>query len=119
MNAHQMVCHLRDSFQGVSGERFISPKMNWFSRNVIKWVALRTQMPWPKGIATRPEVDQHQLGTPPGHWGDDVAGLVARLGAFPGQLKFGSHPMFGPMELEEWRIWGWRHCDHHLRQFGV
>jgi hypothetical protein len=30
-----------------------------------------------------------------------------------------SHPFFGRMTAEEWGILGYKHLDHHLRQFGV
>ncbi len=29
------------------------------------------------------------------------------------------HPFFGKMTTEEWGILGYKHLDHHLRQFGV
>jgi len=29
------------------------------------------------------------------------------------------HPFFGKMTIEEWGILGYKHLDHHLRQFGA
>ena len=29
------------------------------------------------------------------------------------------HPLFGHLTPSEWLRWGYRHADHHLRQFGV
>ena len=29
-----------------------------------------------------------------------------------------AHPIFGPLTRDEWMVWGYRHVDHHLRQFG-
>ena len=29
------------------------------------------------------------------------------------------HPFFGKMSVDEWGILGYKHLDHHLRQFGV
>ena len=29
------------------------------------------------------------------------------------------HPFFGKMTIDEWGILGYKHLDHHLRQFGV
>lgn len=29
------------------------------------------------------------------------------------------HPFFGKMTADEWSYSGWKHLDHHLRQFGV
>jgi len=30
-----------------------------------------------------------------------------------------THPLFGPMNYEDWMRWGYLHADHHLRQFGL
>ena len=30
-----------------------------------------------------------------------------------------SHPIFGMMRASEWQLSGYRHVDHHVRQFGV
>jgi hypothetical protein len=29
------------------------------------------------------------------------------------------HPVFGTLSGKAWGALGWRHLDHHLRQFGV
>ena len=29
------------------------------------------------------------------------------------------HPFFGKMKVDEWGVLGYKHLDHHLRQFGV
>jgi hypothetical protein len=29
------------------------------------------------------------------------------------------HPVFGKMTPRAWRVLGYRHMDHHLRQFGI
>jgi hypothetical protein len=65
MTAHQMVCHLNDSFRIGTGERYASPATNLFQRTFIKWVALHTTMQWPKGVPTRPEVEQGRGGIQP------------------------------------------------------
>jgi len=119
MNAHQMVCHLRDSFECGLGQRYASPDSNWFKRTIMKWGALRAPIQWPHGVATRPEMEQGRGGTPPADWERDCAGLREIMLAFSSAKKFGVHPIFGPMSQEEWLIWGYRHVDHHFRQFGV
>jgi hypothetical protein len=119
MNAHQMVCHLNDSFRVATGERHASPASNVFQRTVVKWIALHTPMKWPQGVPTRPEIDQKKGGTPPKDWARDVSELRALIESFPNRKNFGTHPIFGKMSREDWMIWGYRHADHHLRQFGV
>jgi hypothetical protein len=119
MTAHQMVCHLNDSFRAGTGDKHVSPASNLFSRTVMKWVALRTPLPWPRGVPTRPEIDQRVAGTPPRDWSRDCAELRELVVSFPDGQFAPKHPIFGEMTPEEWNMWAYRHTDHHLRQFGV
>ena len=60
-------------------------------------------------------------GTPPTDFENDRAKLSAameRFGSVPGSAR-GPHPVLGPLSHEQWMRWGYRHADHHLRQFGV
>ncbi|MEO8026568.1 MAG: DUF1569 domain-containing protein [Bryobacteraceae bacterium] len=120
MSVHQMVCHLNDSFRVCVGEQKASPASNLFSRNVMKFMALRVPLPWPHGIPTRPELDQVAGGgTPPAEWVRDCAELQAWIERFGTTTAYAAHPTFGEMGLRDWRVWGYLHVDHHLRQFGV
>jgi hypothetical protein len=85
----------------------------------MKWGALHMPIPWPKGVPTRPEIDQKIGGTPPSIWENDCSGLRQWINGFADLQNFGLHPTFGKMNRNEWMIWGFRHVDHHLRQFGV
>lgn len=122
MNAHQMVCHLGDSFRLGLGERDASPASGVLQRTVLKTIALRLPLPWPKGIQTRPEVDQQLGGTPPVEFATDKFELIATIGRFARSgrdFQFAIHPFFGAMSEWEWMRWGYLHADHHLRQFGL
>jgi hypothetical protein len=121
MSAHQMICHLSDSFLAVTGQRHASPASGPLQRTLIKWIALYAPLKWPRGIPTRPEVDQETGGTPPSDFAADVAQLemlleliTSRPGCFDGQ----QHPIFGPMSTSAFLRWAYLHMDHHLRQFG-
>ena len=65
MSAHQMICHLSDSFRAALGKKQISSSSTLFKRTIYKWAALWVPLTWPHGIKTRPEVDQQQGGTRP------------------------------------------------------
>ena len=119
MNSHQMVCHLVDTFRAVAGEKPVSSVVNLFGRTLLRWGALHIPVPWLHGIPTRPEIAQGVGGTPPALWADDVAELHRRITEFPRLEQFEQHPMMGTLSLDEWRIWGYRHVDHHFRQFGL
>jgi hypothetical protein len=45
MNAHRMVCHLNDSFALAMSERNASENITFISRNLIRFLALRTPVP--------------------------------------------------------------------------
>jgi hypothetical protein len=124
MSCSQMVCHLSDAFRGPLGDRPPwAPRHNVLTRTLLKWVALRTPLPWPRGRArTSPEIDQVAGGgTPPGQFAEDVAALVELMRRFAAQESSARppHSLFGRLSAREWRRWGWAHVDHHLRQFGA
>jgi len=120
MTAHEMVCHLSDSFLAVLGDRPASPAETWLSRTVVKWVALHTPLQWPHGVPTRPEVNPKALGTKPVEFARDRQKVVDLIRRFvQPTTQCGKHPGFGTLTRDEWMIWGYRHLDHHLRQFGL
>lgn len=119
MTAPQMVCHLNDSFAVAAGAKYASPATGLVQRTVIKWIALHTPVPWARGLPTRPEVEAGRGGTPPTEWDRDCGDLRARIAEFAALQRFGEHPLFGKMSRTDWLIWGYRHVDHHFRQFGV
>jgi len=122
MSPHQMICHLADSFRGVMGERPLSEAPSRVPRKLLRWIALDVPVPWPKGIQTRPEIDQELGGTPPGEFAADMGELQSLFERFvrsPRDFSWQGHPMLGPMSERDWMRWGYVHMDHHLRQFGA
>lgn len=122
MTPHQMMCHLTDSFVGMMGGKAVSSKSNLFMRTAGKWIALKAPLTWPHGVKTMPEMDQERGGTRPVDFASDRQKLVQAIERFAApqrDFSFHPHPIFGMMTEEEWMIWGYKHCDHHLRQFGL
>ena len=121
MSAHQMLCHLCDSFRGPMGSRHLSTGKMFGPQRLVKWIALNTPFPWPHGVKTRPEVDQEIGGTKPVEFAHDRRMLEALIDQFAARSgeDFQPHPMFGRLTTGEWHRWGWLHTDHHLRQFDV
>lgn len=120
MSAHQMICHLADSFRGVMGEKPLSRAPGFQPRTLMKWFALYLPLPWPKGFKTRPEMDQQLGGTPPAEFAADVRelrNLLLRIARQPRDFTWHPHPVFDLMSEWEWMRWGYLHMDHHLRQF--
>lgn len=122
MSAHQMVCHLNDSFLAVTGKRDVSPATGPIQRTLVKWLALYAPLRWPVGVMTRPEIDQEIGGTRPSAFASDLSELEALLRVVttrPDCFDGHTHPIFGPMSRAQWMRWAYLHMDHHLRQFGV
>jgi hypothetical protein len=122
MSPHQMVCHLADWSRMALGQRAISPATGVLQRTLLKVVALYVPVPWPRGIRTRPEVDQERGGTRPVDFAADVTqaeALLLLVTAPTRHLDRQLHPVFGPMSDAAWLRLGYLHADHHLRQFGA
>jgi hypothetical protein len=121
MTAHEMVCHIADSFRGVMGDRVMSmATASPLKRRAMRVIALHLPLPWPKGISTRPEMDPKRNGTRPVAFEADRREAIALLRRFvSSDAHYVQHPMFGAMPRSDWLIWGHRHMDHHLRQFGL
>ncbi len=120
MSVGGMVCHLSDAFRMAVGDRDTRDRGNLATKTIIRFVAFWTPLPWPHGVKTFPEADQELDGTPPGAFAEDVAELKDLMKRFAAQRSgpFPRHPLFGSMTNGEWGRWGYRHVDHHLRQFG-
>ncbi len=120
MNVEQMICHLADSFRFALGDvpgselRFPLPAF------LVRWVGLHLPLPWMKGAPTLPEFDQLKGGTPPTSLDGDRTELMELIERFVAKAeRWPEHPVMGRLSREEWGIWGYRHLDHHLRQFGA
>jgi hypothetical protein len=120
MSVHQMVCHLNDSYKVGLGEKTVGVANSPLPRPLMKFLALRAPMKWPKGVPTLPEVEQGKGGAPPIDFDQDVASLRATLQRFCSRLPtpVKDHPIFATMTAGDWLRWGYLHADHHLRQFG-
>src|SRR4051794_30382621 len=119
MSAHQMICHLSDSFRASLGEKSVSSATGLLQRTVMKWGALYLPIEWPKGVPTRPEMDQRIGGTPPDEFDRDRDRLLQLTERFCASNPGFAHPFFGVLTDSERLRWGYLHMDHHLRQFGV
>jgi hypothetical protein len=120
MTAHQMVCHLDDSYKVALAEKNASEATGLIQRTVLKWLALQAPIQWAKGFRTRPEIEQGKGGSVPVDFCQDLASLLSTVNRFCYGLPRPCvpHPIFGAMTVQDWMRWGYLHADHHLRQFG-
>jgi len=121
MSPHQAVCHLSDSFKAILHDRPLETVPMDFKRRVMRFTAFTLPLPWPEGVPTSPQVDAEKGGTPPGDFAGDVQELVELLERFVASdgRSLEPHYVWGDMSRGEWGRCGYRHMDHHLRQFGA
>lgn len=91
---------------------------NWFTRKLLKPAILGGLVAIPKNVqappyaspAKRPPADMDTLHT----LLEEYLALVQA-----GELAPQTHPLFGPLTIDEWARLHIRHFEHHLTQFGV
>jgi hypothetical protein len=117
MTAPQMLAHLVDWMLMAEGKLETAPKLRPLRYPPIKQLAIYW-LPFPKGVPTAPEL----VGRPPLEWALEQNAVRQHVEAFA-QLGLRSewpdHPAFGKLTAQAWGVLGYRHMDHHLRQFGV
>jgi len=118
MNAPQMITHVNDQFRMALGDLPTAPKRTPFRYPVLNSLVAYV-LPWPKGAPTAPEllmrIDQST-------WSTEVAtfkDLLPRFAGLPPEAVWPLHPAFGRLSRKAWGKLGYRHTDHHFRQFGV
>ena len=121
MSAQQAVCHLSDWFRGLLGDRPIPGKDPGPGVRMLRFLAFSTPLPWPRGFPTAPMQDQEKGGTPPAEFTADVAELDSLMVRFAkaGGVGLLPHNRWGNLSPGMWGRYGYRHVNHHLRQFGL
>jgi hypothetical protein len=120
MNLEQMLSHLVQSGEMPFVES-APDRSTPVSRSLFKVLSLYF-LPIPKNIKTSPELDQQQQGRPPVGLEADKANVIASIelvGTMDVRGEYLAHPFFGKLSSVEWGRLGYKHIDHHLRQFGA
>ncbi len=118
MSAGEMLAHCVEGMKMGLGELETRQRRGLLSRWPFKyvfvyWVRFPKGAPAPREVVTRGrDVD----------WSGSVAALrdsFERFSSRRDQREWPVHPVFGTLSGRAWGALGWRHLDHHLRQFGV
>lgn len=115
--APKMLIHVVDALRMANGEVETKPKNLPIRYTPIKQLVVYW-LPFPKGAPTAPEL----LDQEPGDWAENIANLRTRIDSFASRDPTGPwpiHPAFGKMTPKAWGVLGYRHIDHHFKQFGV
>ena len=119
MSAPQTIAHLADWFRMAIGAIRVESRNTPFRFSPLKQVVLYW-LPFPRNLPTAPELQKSE----PGVWTEDtreLKDLVRRAVQKHADknAKWPEHPAFGPITGEQWGVLGYRHTDHHLKQFGL
>ena len=117
MNAPQMVCHCTDALKMMSGALPAAPRKMPIRFAPLKQLIIYW-LPFPRSAPTAPELTARA----PQEWHGEIDALRRELDAAVKRGTRGpfvAHPAFGRLTPRAWGVLGYRHMDHHLKQFGV
>ena len=117
MNAPQMLAHLNKWMQMAEGELPTADKKLPLRHAPLKQLLIYW-LPWPQGVPTAPEL----LCKDEFDWDTEYAAVRRLILSFEKRdpkAPWPVHPAFGRMTSRAWGVLGYRHTDHHFRQFGV
>ena len=115
LTAPKMLCHVADQLRVATGVIIGRHRDSLLRRTVLKWIVINSSLKAPPGkVHTVPEM----LSTAPTSWDADLETCVRMIEEVGLGKATGRHPAFGPLSALEWGRIGWKHFDHHLRQFG-
>ena len=117
MNAPQMLAHLVSWMEMADGRLPTVDKRLLMRHPPLKQLIIYW-MPWPKGVPTAPEL----IGREGSDWAIAHAAVRTLIQSFETRdpkAPWPVHPAFGKMTSRAWGVLGYRHTDHHFRQFGI
>lgn len=117
MNASRMMAHIADAMRMALGDLPVRDKWMPLRYPPLKQLVLYV-VPFPRGAPTAREL----IDRTPGDIDAErraIDGLLERLAARALDAPAPAHPIFGPLTVRQWGVLGYKHTDHHLRQFGA
>jgi hypothetical protein len=121
MSVGEMICHCLDGSKMALGEISPTDRSNFLTRSLVKYLVVYL-VPIPKGAPAAPEINPHKTGTKPVNFERERRILIAEIEKFASLSDEdfnGKHHIFGKMTRNQWGRLGYKHLDHHLKQFGV
>ena len=122
MNVNEMLVHVSQPLSIAVGKIKGTDESNFFTRTIMKFMALKMMSKIPKGIKAPKDFDIKQNGVALKGFEEDRKNLFALMETFKNDTSEyvnRIHPNFGAFNKEEWAIQSYMHLDHHFRQFGV
>lgn len=121
MSAGEMLCHCLDGNKMALGEIPPTDRSNFFTRSFVKFLIVYV-VPIPKGAPAAPEINPRKSGRKTQDFERERQLLIDDINNFANlnaaDFK-GRHHVFGKLTPDQWGRLGYKHLDHHLKQFGV
>jgi hypothetical protein len=117
-NASQMLAHCVDALRMATGDLTCKPKKLPIRFTPIKQLIIYGP-PFPKGAPTAPELLKRNADD---NWDGECRDLRKMMDAFasrPPDANMPDHPAFGKLSRRAWGALGYKHIDHHFKQFGI
>jgi hypothetical protein len=117
MNCSQMLAHVADGVRMCLGDLKTEPKKTPLRFRPVKHLIIYW-LPFPKGAPTAPELISRQAE----NIESEVSAIKNLIEKFAGreiETEWAHHPAFGKLSGKDWGALGYKHIDHHLKQFGV
>lgn len=114
----QMMAHVNDSIRMATGE-LQAPLKNLPLRYFPLKQLLIYVLPVPRGAPTSPALLARCDSAAFAQEAKSFPSLLAGLATQAGRSAWPAHPAFGAMSGRAWGVLGYKHIDHHFRQFGV
>lgn len=117
LTARGMIAHLVDALKMSMGQIDVSER-----KSPIRFTPLKQFIiygpPFPRSAPTSPQLILRQAED----WDAECETLRQTMDEFAAHRrtrKFPRHPVFGELSPKTWGVFGYKHIDHHLKQFGV
>lgn len=118
MNVAQMMAHCQAPFEVYFGEKKMKRGLMSYLFGKAARKKLFTDKPWPKSLPTAREfviADQRDFYKEKSR----LVNMVNRFSSEGYLITSTTHPFFGKLSSQEWALFGYKHLDHHLQQFGA
>lgn len=118
MNAAQMMAHCQATFSAYFSEKKVKRGLASLLFGKVAKKKLFSNKPWPRGLPT----DRGFVVADQRNFEVEKEKLLACINRFVDEgytITSCVHPFFGKMSSQEWGMFGYKHLDHHLKQFGA
>ena len=112
-----MVVHITDAMRMATGDLAVRARKHPARLPPLKQLFIYV-LPMPKGLPTAPEL----IARAPSSLDVEIEAFRTAMQQFlacPQEYAWPDHPVFGTMSYEAWGVLTYKHCNHHLTQFGV